>query len=80
MQGQSTAARDALKAAIKVNASDSELDRLAAATAVIHGQLEAIQAKASARFYALLTAEQKTKYDSLGNRQGGAGRNSLRRP
>ncbi len=77
-QGQSTAARDALKAAIKTNASDSELDRLAAATGVIHGQLEAIQAKASAKFYALLNAEQKTKYDSLGNRQGGAGRNSLR--
>ena len=78
VQGQSTAARAALKAAIKANATDSELDRLAAAIGVIHGQSEAIQAKASTKFYALLTAEQKTKYDALGDRQGGAGRNNQR--
>jgi Spy/CpxP family protein refolding chaperone len=77
-QGQLTAAQDALKAAVKANASDNELDRLAAATGVIHGQLTGIQAKASAKFYALLTAEQKTKYDALGNRQGGPGRNGPR--
>ncbi len=70
-QGQSTAAHDALKAAIKANAIDSEIDRLAAAVGVIHGQLTGIQAKASVKFYALLTAEQKTKYDALGDRQGG---------
>jgi hypothetical protein len=43
---------------------DSELERLAAAVGTIQGQLTGIQAKASAKFYALLTAEQKTKYDA----------------
>lgn len=78
-QGQLTAAHDALTVAVKANRADSELDRLAAAVGTIHGQVEAIRAKAVAKFYALLTAEQKTKYDALGNRQGGGpGRNSLR--
>jgi Spy/CpxP family protein refolding chaperone len=79
LQGQATAARDALKAAIKANSSDSELDRLSAAAGVIEGQLTGIQAKASAKFYALLTADQKTKYDALGNRGGGPGRNRFGR-
>ena len=70
-QGQLTAAHDALTVAVKANRADSELDRLTAAVGVIHGQLEAIHAKAMAKFYALLTAEQKTKFDALGNRQGG---------
>jgi Spy/CpxP family protein refolding chaperone len=77
-QGQRTAAQAALTAAIKINASDSELDRLSAALGVIHGQITAIQAKASAKFYALLTADQKTKFDALGDRQGGLGGNGSR--
>ena len=77
-QGQRTAAETALKAAIKLNASDSELDRLSATIGVIHGQGAAIHAKASAKFYALLTAEQKAKYDALADRQGGPGRTGLR--
>jgi len=75
LQGQMTAARDALQAAVKANRADAELDRLAAAVGVIHGQSAAVEAKANARFYALLTAEQKTKFDALGDRgPGGAGR------
>ena len=65
-RGQLTAARDALNTAIRANAPDAELDRLAAAVGTIEGQLTAIQAKASARFYALLTAEQRTRYDQRG--------------
>ncbi len=77
--GQLTAAHDALTVAVKANRADSELDRLAAAVGMIHGQLEAMRAKALAKFYALLTAEQKTKYDAMGNRQGrGAGRGGPR--
>ena len=72
-QGQLTAAHDALEAAVKANRSDAELDRLAAAVGVIEGQIEGIRAKASARFYALLTAEQKTKYDALLARRSGLG-------
>ncbi|MBL8234063.1 MAG: Spy/CpxP family protein refolding chaperone [Bryobacterales bacterium] len=70
-RGQLEAARTSLNTAIKANATDAELDRLSAAMGVIHGQMTAIQAKASAKFYALLTAEQKTKYDELMNRGPG---------
>lgn len=68
--GQLTSARDSLRAAVKANAGDAELDRLAAAAGVIEGQLAAIRAKAEAKFYALLTTEQKAKYDSMGERAG----------
>jgi len=64
-RGTLTSARTALATAVKANASDAELDRLAAAIGVVEGQLAGIRAKASAKFYALLTAEQKTKYDAL---------------
>lgn len=76
--GQMTAARDALKNAIKANAADAELDRLSAAVGAVEGQVTAIRAKASAKFYALLTAEQKAKYDQLGDRGPGGGRSSRR--
>ena len=70
-RGQSDVARTALNTAVKANASDAELDRLSAAVGVIQGQITAIQAKAQAKFYALLTAEQKAKYDARGS--GGPG-------
>jgi Spy/CpxP family protein refolding chaperone len=73
-RGQLASARQSLQTAIKANASESELDRLSAAVGTIEGQLLAINAKASAKFYALLTAEQRAKYDELGNRSGGGGR------
>lgn len=72
-QGQLDSARTALRDAWKANRADTELDRLGAALGAIEGQIAAIQAKAQAKFYALLTAEQKTKYDQLGNRGAGAG-------
>ncbi len=75
-RGQLTSARNALTAAVKANQSDTELDRLAAAVGTIEGQLAAISAKTSAKFYALLTAEQKAKYDELGNRGGRGGARS----
>ena len=71
--GQLNSSRDALRAAAKANQSDAELDRLAAATGALEGQLAAIDAKAFSKFYALLTADQKTKHDEMGNRAG-AGR------
>jgi len=69
-RGQLTSARHALRAGAKANQSEAELDRLAAAAGVIEGQLAGIDAKAFAKFYALLTAGQKTKYDETGNRAG----------
>ncbi len=72
-RGSLTAAHDALEAAVKANRADAELDRLAAAVGVVQGQLAAIHAKAEAKFYALLTAEQKTKYDAFETRDGAGG-------
>ncbi len=77
-RGQLTAAQDALQAAVKANKSDAELDRLAAATGAVQGQLAGIRAKASAKFYALLTAEQKTKYDARQASRGTGGPSGFR--
>lgn len=73
LAGQMTTARTALHTAIQANAADAELDRLSAAVGTITAQQTAVKAKAEARFYALLTTEQKTKYDALGDRSGGPG-------
>lgn len=82
-QGQLDSARTALRDAWKANRADTELDRLGAAVGVIEGQIAAINAKAQAKFYALLTAEQKTKYDQISSRgpggPGGPGRRGFGR-
>lgn len=57
--------RTALNDAAKSNATDVAIDQLAAALGATSGQLAAIQTKAFAKFYALLTTEQKTKLDEL---------------
>ena len=62
-----------MQTAIKGNALGT-IDSLAASTGTVEGQLLAIQAKADAAFYALLTAEQKTKYDSMPQGRGPGGR------
>ena len=62
-----------MHAAAKANQSEAELDRLAAAVGALDGQLAGIEAKAVAKFYALLTADQKAKYDERANRGGPAG-------
>ena len=74
-RGTLDSAHTALQTAVKANASDAEIDRLAAAVGVIQGQITGIQAKANAKFYALLTAEQKAKYDArpMGGMGGGRG-------
>lgn len=72
-RGQLTAAHDALTAAVKGNKPDADLERLGAAVGTVEGQLEIIRAKAETKFYALLTAEQKTKYDAFHDRAPGDG-------
>jgi len=69
-RGQLLSARDALRAASKANQSEAELDRLASAAGAMEGQLAAIEAKAFAKFYALLTADQEMKYDEMRKRAG----------
>jgi Spy/CpxP family protein refolding chaperone len=69
-EGQLTAAHDALTAAIKANKADIDLEKLAAAAGTIEGNILAIHAKAETKFYALLTTDQKAKYDAFGTRTG----------
>lgn len=58
-------ARSALNAAAKANSADSEIDRLAANLGAALAQAVSAQAKAYARFYAVLTTDQKEKMESL---------------
>ena len=74
VSGQMTSAHDALRAAIKAGKTDAELDTLSATIGELQGQITAIQAKAQSKFYALLTAEQKAKYDEMGGGMGGGPR------
>jgi Spy/CpxP family protein refolding chaperone len=57
--------RRALQAAVKNGAPDAEIERLAAAVGAVQGQMTAINAKARARFYNILTPEQKQKLDQM---------------
>ena len=57
--------RMALNDAAKSNAADAAIDQLAATLGTTSGQLAAIQTKAFAKFYALLTTDQRTKLDEL---------------
>jgi len=64
--------RQSLHTAIQKNDTAS-IDQLSAASGTLNGQLTAINSKAEAAFYALLTAEQKTLYDALPQRGGPGG-------
>lgn len=65
--------RTALQAAVKTN-STSVIDNLSAQIGTGYGQITAIQNKADAAFYALLTTDQKAKLDASNNGFGGGGR------
>ena len=58
-------ARTSLAAAIKSNAT-ATIDQLSINIGTLTGQITAIDSKADAAFYALLTADQKAKLDQLG--------------
>ena len=66
-------ARTSLNAAVKANDA-AAIDRLSAQLGSLHGQSLAIHSKAEAAFYALLTADQKAKFDALPQRGEGGGR------
>jgi Spy/CpxP family protein refolding chaperone len=70
-------AQTSLNAAIKKN-DVAQIDSLTAQIGSLHAQSLAIQSKAEAAFYATLTADQQTKYDTLhhgGFGPGGPGGN-----
>ncbi len=63
-------ARQEMREAVKTNNAGA-IDQLSATIGNLTGQTTAIHNKAEAAFYALLTAEQRTKFDSFG--RGGPG-------
>jgi Spy/CpxP family protein refolding chaperone len=76
-------AQTALSAAIKKN-DVATIDTLTAQMGTLHAQNLAIQSKAEAGFYATLSAEQQTKYDTLHHGgfggPGGGPRGDMRPP
>ena len=64
-------AHDSLSEAIKDN-NTAAIDQQSATLGTLCGQLTAIDSKAEAAFYSILTADQKTKFDSgMRGRPGG---------
>ncbi|MBL8173772.1 MAG: Spy/CpxP family protein refolding chaperone [Bryobacterales bacterium] len=64
-RGQMKSAREALEAAVKTNASDSRIDQASAAVGALATQQVASMAKRFAKFYAILTPQQKEKLETL---------------
>lgn len=63
---------DSLRAAVKKN-DTATIDALAIAAGTLSGQMTAIESKADAAFYAILTADQQAKYDAMPRGRGGPG-------
>lgn len=70
-------ARTSLAAAIKTNAT-AAIDQLSRDIGTATAQTTAVDAKANAAFYALLTPEQQTKYDSRPGMGMGMGMERMR--
>ena len=80
LQTSIATARTSLAAAVKSNAT-ATIDQLSTTIGTLTGQITAIDNKADAAFYALLTADQKTKLDQLGaDGFGGHGLGGIRVP
>ena len=80
LQTNIATARTALAAAIKTNAT-ATIDQQSTTIGNLTGQITAIDSKADAAFYALLTADQKAKLDQLGaDGFGGRGLGDIRVP
>lgn len=62
---QLKAGHESMRDAIKSGKSDSELQRIADQQGILMGQLAGGHAKAMAKFYAILTPQQKAKADKL---------------
>jgi Spy/CpxP family protein refolding chaperone len=57
-----------LTSAVKGGAPDAQIDQLSSQAGTVMGQLMAMRSKASAKFYAILTPDQKAKADAMGDR------------
>jgi Spy/CpxP family protein refolding chaperone len=58
-------AQEGLDNAVKTSATEEQIDKLARTMGTLVGQLAATQTKATAKFRALLTAEQGQRFDQL---------------
>lgn len=72
VQTKLQAAHEALRAGVKEN-NATGIEEAAANIGSLTGQVTAIHGKAEAAFYGLLTADQRTKYDEMGQRGWGMG-------
>jgi len=61
---QMRSTRQQIAAAVKNGAPDAQIDQLTAQAGTLKGQLMAIRTKAFAKFYTILTPDQKTKMDN----------------
>ena len=64
LRPQMSEASTALRDAVRTTGLDADIERAAAQMGTMHGQMATIQGKAQARFRAILTPDQKTKFDS----------------
>lgn len=81
MRGQMQSKQEELQAAVKAHQSDQQIEQIAAAIGALHAQQVAAQSKARAKFYAILTPEQKEKLNTFErNTQGQGGRPAGGRP
>jgi Spy/CpxP family protein refolding chaperone len=65
LQDQVRAANEALRDSVASNRTDTEIDTLAETVGSLHGRRLAIQTKAAAQFYRILTPEQREKQNTL---------------
>jgi Spy/CpxP family protein refolding chaperone len=70
LQTNLSTARTSLRAAVQAN-NTTQIDQLATQIGSFTAQITAAESKADAAFYALLTAEQRTRYDAVGGGRGG---------
>jgi Spy/CpxP family protein refolding chaperone len=71
LQPQLKSEHQAMSTAIKSD-NEQQIDQLTQQNAQLNAQARAIHAKAMAKFYQLLTPDQKAKFDQHGRRQAGA--------
>jgi Spy/CpxP family protein refolding chaperone len=72
LQTSLNTARESLQTAVKAN-NTATIDQLSSQIGTLTGQITAAHSKADAAFYALLTADQKTRYDAVGGGHGPGG-------
>lgn len=79
LREQVRAGRAAVEEAARAGKPDAELERLAAEQGALAGQMAAIHAKSMAKFWTILTPEQKVKAEELRANRKDRGSNRMER-